>query len=404
MRTLFLGLAVMLAAGAAFAGFVLGLALKAGMAASLSRMGADLAAVPRETLVNITASLLTVQPTAATLDAAVARSLAAIPGIEAAAPQRIVTTEIEGHPVNLIAFDPAADFSVMPWLGSRIPGPLTPESLIAGSRAAGRMGDIVTVCGKTLKVDGKLEPTGVGPFDNSYFLSFEALAALAASGSVPPAASASGPAKPGQARQSEGGNGDFCREGMPPGRVSAFLLRLTPSAKIDEVKFSVAQLPGIKIVEGNAALTASRQALKALLMGITVFAGAGLLALMLVLPLLFSAIVQERYREIGLLMAMGARPGQILQVLLAEAAMITGLGGAAGLAFGTALLLLFARSLGYYFDLLGVPFFWPPFAVLLAGAAAVLLSSALLGAAGAFLPAWRVRRTEPYGLIQTPGR
>ena len=53
----------MLCVGIGFASFVAGWALQEGIATSFSRMGADLIVVPRATLVNITSSLLTVQPT-----------------------------------------------------------------------------------------------------------------------------------------------------------------------------------------------------------------------------------------------------------------------------------------------------------------------------------------------------
>jgi putative ABC transport system permease protein len=61
LRVILLGLAVMLGVGIAFASFVAGWGLRDGIATSFSRMGADLVVVPRPTLVNITASLLTVQ-------------------------------------------------------------------------------------------------------------------------------------------------------------------------------------------------------------------------------------------------------------------------------------------------------------------------------------------------------
>jgi putative ABC transport system permease protein len=67
-------------------------------------------------------------------------------------------------------------------------------------------------------------------------------------------------------------------------------------------------------------------------------------------------------------------------------------------------LLTFARSLGFYFALLGVPFSWPPPAVLEIGAVLAIVFSAVLGLVGAFLPAWRVRRMAPYALIQAEGR
>ena len=80
MRAIFLGVAVMLGVGIGFASFVAGWALREGMAVSFSRMGADLIVVPRATLVNITSSLLTVQPTDETLPAELAQRIAAIPG------------------------------------------------------------------------------------------------------------------------------------------------------------------------------------------------------------------------------------------------------------------------------------------------------------------------------------
>jgi putative ABC transport system permease protein len=98
---------------------------------------------------------------------------------------------------------------------------------------------------------------------------------------------------------------------------------------------------------------------------------------------------------------MGAKPNQIMTVILGEAAIITGLGGLAGLLLGAALLLIFARSLGFYFGLLGIPFSWPPPAILEAGSGVAVVLSASLVLLGAFLPAWRVRRMAPHALIQT---
>ena len=90
-----------------------------------------------------------------------------------------------------------------------------------------------------------------------------------------------------------------------------------------------------------------------------------------------------------------------MTVILGEAAIITGLAGLAGLIFGTALLLIFARSLGFYFDLLGIPFSWPSAVVLQLAAVATVAASALLGVVGASVPAWRVRRMAPQALIHS---
>jgi putative ABC transport system permease protein len=404
LRAIFLGVAVMLGVGIGFASFVAGWALRDGMATSFSRMGADLVVVPRATLVNITASLLTVQPTDETLADGLAQSIAAIPGIAMVAPQRIVPALVEGQAANLIAFDPAHDFSVLPWLEERQGG--AADGLIAGGRLAARLGTTLSVCGMPLRVHGRLGKTGVGPFDESYFISFQTLANIVAfcRGSDAPASTTSVPSSKPEDAPSVADHASLCSPDLPLDRVSAFLLQLSPGAKVDEVKFALARLPDIKVVEGNNVLTSSRQALGMLLAGIAAFTALELVALLILVSLLFSAIVQERYREVGLLRAMGANPNQVMTIILTEAAIITGLGGLAGLGFGSAVLLAFARSLGFYFSLLGVPFSWPPFTVLQAGAVLAIAFSAILGLAGAFLPAWRVRRMAPYALIQTEGR
>jgi len=403
LRALLLAGAVMLGVGVGFAGFVTGWALSDGITASLARMGADLLVVPRDTLVNITASLLTVQPTDATLPTDLANKLAAIPGVARVAPQRIVPVQVDGHAANLIAFDPGRDFSVLPWLDVHREGPLASDGILAGSRVSGEPGGEVVVCGKPMKLYGRLAKTGVGPFDESWFVSFDGLASIAAfcrsNRSPTPAAAGSAIAE-----SAHHVDGQACLPDLRLDRVSAFLLQLASAAKIDEVRFALGQLPDLRIVEGNTVLTTSRQALSALLLGIAVFTLFQLTALLIVVSLLFSAVVQERWREVGLLRAMGAKPNQIMTVILGEAAIITGLGGLAGLVLGAALLLVFARSLGFYFGLLGVSFAWPPLAVLEGGAIAAIVFSAILGLVGAFLPAWRVRRMAPYALIQGEAR
>jgi putative ABC transport system permease protein len=404
LRAMFLGAAVMLGVGIAFASFVAGWALWQGTAQSFARMGADLVVVPRGTLVNITASLLTVQPTDATLPADLAQRIAAVSGIARVAAQRIVPALVEGQNVNLIAFDPAQDFSVLSWLETRTAAPV--EGLIAGGALRNALGDTLSVCGMPMRVSGRLAKTGVGPFDDSYFLSFAALADVVSFCRRSEARSS--PAAPTKIEETPPVAGmrhaDVCSGALELDRVSAFLLQLSPAAKLDDVKFALASLADVKIVEGNGVLTSSRQALSTLLIGMAAFTALELTALLILLSLLFSAIVQERHREIGLLRAMGAKPNQVMTIVLAEAAVITGLGGLAGLGFGAAVLLTFARSLGFYFALAGVPFSWPPAAVLEGAAALAIVFSVTLGFLGAFVPAWRVRRMAPYALIQAEAR
>jgi putative ABC transport system permease protein len=354
-------------------------------------MGADLVVVPRGTLVNLTASLLTVQPTDETLDASVVPRIAGIDGVARAAPQRQVRVVVEGRGFNLIAFDPATDFTVQTWARERRSTPMGVNELLAGGRVPGKTGQTLSVCRRPMEIHGRLTRTGVGPVDDSYFITFAGLDFLAALCSQ-------------DAELKQGDHAAMCLPDYAPGKVSAVLLQLAPNARAEQVKFAISQIAGVKVVEGNALLTSSRQALRSLLAGVAVFASAGALAVLILVSLLFSAIVQERTRELGLLRAMGARPNHVVAMVLAEAAMITGLGGLVGLVLGFGLLAAFARSLGFYFESLGVPFGWPPVETLAALSAAVLAASAALGVAGALYPAWRVRQVEPFTLIHGEAR
>ena len=166
LRALLLGLAVMLAVGVAFASFIGGWALHGGVVTSFSRMGADIVVVPRGTLVNITSTLLTVQPTDQELDAELAERLRVLPDVALVAPQRIVRAQTNGRTINLIAFDPASDFTVQPWLPANQKLALTTGGVLVGERVTdSNPGDALTICGQPLRVEARLGRTGVGPFD-----------------------------------------------------------------------------------------------------------------------------------------------------------------------------------------------------------------------------------------------
>ena len=120
----------------------------------------------------------------------------------------------------------------------------------------------------------------------------------------------------------------------------------------------------------------------------------------LLVGLLFSAIIAERACEIGLLLALGCRRRHVVRLFLAEAAVATGLGGLLGVALGAGLLLVFRRSVGYYFETIRVGFAWPPLDTTAATAALCVLLAAGVGLLGAAVPAWHAGRREPYELIR----
>ena len=250
LRAVLLALAVMVGVGIGFASFVAGWALSAGMTTAFSRMGADFVAVPRGTLVNITSSLLTVQPTDETLAAGLAVPIGIITGVARVAPQRIVPILVDGQPANVVAFDPVRDFTVRSWLEDHRRGPVGTGDVIVGGRLAGGLGQALSLCGKPLGIYGRLGKTGVGPFDESYFLTFDALAELVAFCRGSGTKAGARLATLGGADGLEHAGANVCPPDLEPDQVSAFCCS---SRQTPRLRKSSSHWPGCQVSRSSKA-------------------------------------------------------------------------------------------------------------------------------------------------------
>ncbi|MGB7835974.1 MAG: ABC transporter permease, partial [Xanthobacteraceae bacterium] len=385
-RTLLLLAAVAVCSGAIFTGAVLMRSIETSMAVGFTRLGADMLVIPAGTLTNITAALLTAEPTDLTLDASDLPRLERLKGVRKAAPQLIFRTDASGYGrgelIDLIAFDPRRDITVQPWLEQHLDRPLREGDVIVGGRREEPLGSELLLFGRPLTVYGKLGKTAVGTHERGLFITFATLDELR----------------------------DIMRQicgtkaPLEPNKLSGVLLELAPGATTQQVRFAaLANFPDIKVVAGESMLTSIRQGLAALLNGVL-----GLMVIMfvstaLMVSVLFSAIITERRRELGLLKAIGARSGQIIGMLLTEAALATALGGVMGCVLGVLLMRIYEHSLVYYLDRMGIPFVWLNTTTTGLIALACILLASLIGIAGALYPAWRASRQEPYDLIRSEG-
>jgi putative ABC transport system permease protein len=74
-----------------------------------------------------------------------------------------------------------------------------------------------------------------------------------------------------------------------------------------------------------------------------------------------------------------------------------------GLLLGAGLLLVFHRSVGYYFETIAVGVAWPGPLALALDAVGCALAAGVVGLAGAALPAWRASREDPFALVRSEG-
>ncbi len=154
------------------------------------------------------------------------------------------------------------------------------------------------------------------------------------------------------------------------------LLRRRHRIRADQADdFSVRDL-----TEQNAALGTTTQLMGSLLLIVAlislVVGGVGIMNIMLV-------SVTERTREIGLRMAIGARPADILRQFLAEAILLCLAGGATGIILGRGMSIAVQEILD-----------WPTEPSLAAILASVGISVAV-GVVFGFYPAWKASRLDP---------
>lgn len=390
-RSLLLIMAVAVASGVVFTGATLMRSIDSSMAVGFTRLGADMMVVPEGALTNITAALLTVEPTDLVLDQDLFAK-AGIASVGRAAPQKIARVEHSGigshhDSADLIGFDPALDFTVRPWLVEKINRDMRPGDVILGAARDAALGSELLIFGKAHTVYGRLGKTGVGTHERGVFMTFDTLEALAGSihghghghGGGPPAV-------------------------LQKGKVSGFLVELAPGATPLQARFAIlSTLKGVKVVTGDSTMSGIRQGLAALLNGILALMVLMFVSTALMVSVLFSAIVTERRGELGLLKAIGARRGQLVGMMVIEAVIATGAGGVLGVALGVLVMRLYERSLVYYLENIGVPFVWLDGPRIVAVAVAAVVMASIIGALGSLYPAWRASRRDPYDLVRGDG-
>ena len=387
-RSFLLIAAVAVASGVVFTGATLMRSIDRSMEIGFTRMGADMMVVPEGALTNITAALLTVEPTDLVLDADLFAK-AGIAAVRRAAPQKIARVEHSGvgshhESADLIGFDPALDFTIRPWLVEKLNRDLQPGDVILGAGRDAPLGSQLLIFGKPHIVYGRLGRTGVGTHERGVFMTFQTFDALAE-------------AMGGHA--GHGSNGPLAV--LQPGKVTGFLVELAPGAAPLQARFALlSSLKGIKVVTGDTTMSGIRQGLAALLDGILMLSVLMFASMALMVSVLFSAIVTERRGELGLLKSIGARRSQIVGMMVIEAVIATGVGGALGVVLGFLAMRLYERSLVYYLENMGVPFAWLATPQVVAFALGAIALSSIIGALGALTPAWRASRRDPYDLVR----
>lgn len=373
-RSFVVVLCVLVMAGFAVASTVVIRGAEDSLRLGLSRLGADIIVVPEDSDQGIETALLMGTTATQTLPAVKMEQVAGVPGVAAVSPQLYLGT-VHGLPVaaprvNLVAFDPASDFTVQPWLSTGPAAPLGLGEAIGGSGVAPAGGGAtLDLGGYSLALKGNMDATGT-MLDQALFVSFDTARAM--------------------------GNG--LRRLDPPleakdGVFSAVLVRVRADADYRVMAPRILQaVPGVLPVESPAMFRALQQQMTGLVQGaLTVLAIIWGLSVAIV-ALVFSMSANERRREVAVLRALGSTKRFVLAALLLEAAALALLGGALGVTFSSLVVYLLR---GAIVEGMGIPFLFPGPGELITLVGAGVALALVSGTLAALWPALRVSREDP---------
>ncbi len=380
-RSLAIIAAVMVVAATLFSVTTIMESVEQSLERGTARLGADLMVVPAKAETAARTALLTGKPSAFYMDKASVERIKKIRGVRDVTSQIFLKTSpyacCDVSDLFLIGFDPDNDFTIKPWLTNTLGRPLAADEVIMGRGiTAYTVGFTLSFYNQPFKVVGMLEETGMEFIDNSIFISYAGIDRILANSGKDGAALTS----------------------IPPGQVSTVLVQVAPEYTPDRVSvFIQAELDGVKAIVTDRIIASVRKQLFVLLKSVlSVSAILWIMALLLV-GVVFSMIVNERRRELGIFRAMGAKKTHIFRLIMLEAAILSSLGGLIGITLGGGVLFLFKDAI---YASLNIPHLWPNTARFVGLISFCMLLSLLTGIIAALGPAIRAFMLEPYEAIR----
>lgn len=344
------------------------------------RLGADILVVPAAYEAQARTALLAGEPTSFYMDRSVYDQILKVEGVRSASPQLFIKpssfTCCYSVDVFLVAFDPATDFTITPWLEKNLKADLVGNEVIAGRSMPIITGSSLPFFGTLFKVIGTMEPTGMKFFDQSIFMTMEAAYKMA-----------------------EGSKTKSLQPiDIDRNRISAVLVQVDDTLTADRVAIRIAHdVDGVRAIASDEVVNTVRRQLSGLMKGILVISGILWILALLMIGFAFYMIVNERQREIGLLRAMGAKKRNVFSLIVFEAVIVSFLGGILGLGIGYGFLYGIRDIM---VETMKLPYLLPSQPVLQELIAGALIFSILTGLISSLIPAILASKMEPYDAIR----
>ena len=379
-RAILIGVCVSLATGSLFAITIIMLSVKTSLAVGRARLGADLVVVPVGNEVSAQDAFITGQPSTFYFNRNIEAQVSAVDGVALTSSQVYVETLNNASccigEFFLVGYNPDTDFTIAPWLTSHLSSDtIDSYKAIVGDRILLRTGDTAKFYGTRFAVAGVLEKTGMG-IDRTIYIPLEGIRQMVVS-------SAEKAEKP---------------LTISPDEISSVMVKVESGADMVDVAEKIEQeVPGVQAFttsQLNQSVDRQLQGILGVVLSVMV---AFWIMSLITIGLVYSLVINERQRELGLLRAMGAKKGFILRLVMSEASLLTGISGLVGVSFALILLLSFSRLIQLR---LHIPYLLPPIIQVAEIALGLIILALIFGGLASLLPAIASSKMEVYEAIR----
>jgi len=372
-RSLLIAIFILVLTGFLLATTVILLGMKESLHSGMERLGADIIVIPYDVTDQAQEEVLTGRlATRDSMPADHVRRILEMKAVKRASPQLCLGT-ISGsvystaEKLYIIAFDPKTDFTILPWLKYELPRPLGIRDAVGGV-FVNKMDppEHILANGYELTLVGKLEPTGIW-FDQTVFVTFETAREMIAKGAISAEVSAD--------------------------TVTSVSVDLKPGYDVARTATEMLLVaPGIWPVQATKLMTTLAAQRAGLIQSLFLALSIIWVLTVVLTGFVFSLIVNEQRREIGMFRAVGGSRHFIFRLFLTEGAILASVGGLMGIIL-TTFLVYFLRT--WLMSAFEVRIYLPSLPGLVVSMIGFFLVALLLVFPALLYPAIRASRLDP---------
>jgi len=376
VRTACLFVVVAILAFALFGGSILALNLRQGLDTMTKRFGADLMVVPEGAGEKAQAILLRGESSLFYFDASVADAVAGVKGVVRASPQFFLTSlaaECCDDAVQLIAYDPATDFVVQPWISEKRDVLINDGQLVIGSRINISHDGNIKLFNHEYPVAARLSKSASG-YDTSIFMTMNTMRKLIDNAHA----------------QRYG----FLADSYKGNIISAVLVKTDSSRPPSLLAWDIRkQNEGVEVLISQGIFARIALTLSGLVKYIHIFSVALWALTVVVLAAVFSGTIHERKKEFAVLRILGATRKKLVGIVLSESLIAGIAGGAAGIVLASLTVFPFST---YISEKLELPYIDASFFNIILLVLGCFFLSAIVGPLSSLYSAFRISSAETY--------